>query len=703
MKKYFLLGFLLISFLHVKKGFAQFEYISPKPNSIYHNTTTNIILKNGALIDSTSLSDSLFTVTGTLSGNHTVTLILSDDKKTILIYTQLPFSQGETVTVTVDSAIKKQTGEIIAGTRFQFQTHPAFTAGRQAEMKNALEKIYSDERGLNQLKVNRSQSDSIPLPQYEITSTGKEFTGDAFFYNFKSTIPGDQTDDYQFRTILKDSGDSVYAVRNNNAGIDFKINHNGYLTYYNEEDSGFEMMDSNYRVIDSFFAGNGYQADNHEFQIFPDGHCFFLSYDVQVLNMKLYYPNGDTAANVTGTILQELDKNKHVVFEWRSWDNFAINDSYIDANNIHDVDLVHGNAIEIDADSNILLSSRHLSEITKIDHNTGGTIWRWGGKNNQFTFINDTVNRNQFYYQHDIRRLPNGNYSLFNNNNTQPTPSSAKEYTLDPINKTATLKWIFIRPPIDDKKLNSNAMGNVQLLPNGDRFICWGLIAPTDPPAPMPNFTEVDSLGNIVWEFRFTGNEGYFSYRAFKFNWERCGAPLPESLAISDITSKSANFSWGVPSYASQFEFDYKTDSSTEWTSFVTADHSYFLTDLMPETVYDWRIRTVCTVFNDSSEYSPIQKFNTIASTISQSAGTNFYFYPNPASDRLRLNFDLQKSSTVTFFISNVIGEAIYSKQWTAKEGFNSNEIYLPALSSGIYFTNFKSNTGEAHKQLVIR
>ncbi|GIT32243.1 MAG: hypothetical protein Ct9H300mP2_3220 [Candidatus Neomarinimicrobiota bacterium] len=43
------------------------------------------------------------------------------------------------------------------------------------------------------------------------------------------------------------------------------------------------------------------------------------------------------------------------------------------------IDYVHANAIELDNDGNILLSCRHMDEITKINHQTGEIIWRLGG------------------------------------------------------------------------------------------------------------------------------------------------------------------------------------------------------------------------------------------------------------------------------------------------------------------------------------
>src|SRR6185295_15203514 len=120
---------------------------------------------------------------------------------------------------------------------------------------------------------------------------------------------------------------------------------------------------------------------------------------------------GKTKATVTGNLVQELDASKNVVFQWRSFDYFQITDATHENLLTSPIDYVHANALELDNDGNILLSSRHLDEITKINRMTGAIIWRWGGKNNQFAFVNDAALG--FSHQHAIRRLPNGNVTLY--------------------------------------------------------------------------------------------------------------------------------------------------------------------------------------------------------------------------------------------------------------------------------------------------
>ena len=99
-----------------------------------------------------------------------------------------------------------------------------------------------------------------------------------------------------------------------------------------------------------------------------------------------------------------------------------------------------------------------MDEITKINRQTGEIIWRWGGlksRNNQFQFIND---QRTFSHQHDIRRLENGNVTLYDNGNLHsPRYSRAVEYQLDETNKIATLVWDYKH---EDAIYNS-AQGNV--------------------------------------------------------------------------------------------------------------------------------------------------------------------------------------------------------------------------------------------------
>jgi len=167
-----------------------------------------------------------------------------------------------------------------------------------------------------------------------------------------------------------------------------------------------------------------------------------------------------------------------------------------------------------------------MDEITKIDRQTGEIIWRWGGKNNQFTFVNDTLH---FLHQHAIRRLASGNVTLFDNGDFRyPILSRGVEYALDEQAKRATLVWQYRKTP----DVYASAMGYVQRLPGGNSIIGWG--------ATNPTLTEVTPDGHIALELAFP--TGVYSYRAFRFPWRPVATGVKAAAGVPRSFSAEQNY-----------------------------------------------------------------------------------------------------------------------------------------------------------------
>ena len=153
-----------------------------------------------------------------------------------------------------------------------------------------------------------------------------------------------------------------------------------------------------------------------------------------------------------------------------------------------------------------------LDEITKIHRTTGEVIWRWGGSQNEFNFINDYP----FTHQHSIQSLGNNRYLLYDNGNfsAQYTGtiniSRAVEYVLDTNLMTAEKVWEFVHPD----SLYTPSIGSVQRLPNGNTLIDFGNLQSFGMGSVV---TEVDSAANIVFQIEF--DNGSNLYRAKKFDW----------------------------------------------------------------------------------------------------------------------------------------------------------------------------------------
>jgi hypothetical protein len=163
-------------------------------------------------------------------------------------------------------------------------------------------------------------------------------------------------------------------------------------------------------------------------------------------------------------------------------------------------------------------------------------MWKLGGKSNQFTFVGDhpELAPTYFSYQHDARRLPNGNISLFDNG-TQHTPQYSRgvEYQLDEQARSATMVWEYRHVP----DYYVGIQGGMQTLPNGNRVIGWGSAANDG----APGVTEVDSTGRVVFEAAYP--KQMFVYRATKYPVWPTGRPSA-TVVINDVLSGESYSYW---------------------------------------------------------------------------------------------------------------------------------------------------------------
>ena len=480
---------------HSQSNIKSINYLSPVSNSQYVKRQTGIIIKTGDYFNvSAAKIPGVITVSASRSGLHNGKLILSEDNKTLIFKPEKIFDFAETVCVKINKGLKTNTGKAVQPLSYYFTTCKSDIPVNPVE-------IFKKELGAENIS-----NDTLPgdFPPITVNYSNNPSSGYVFLSNFSF---GAHTNT-PYLIMYRNTGEPYYYKRIGTQCFDFKMQPDGNLTYYNNNRLKYFELNSNYDLIDSFCCQNGYTTDLHELRITGNGHAFLLSYDIQIVDMSQIVQGGNPAAHVTGLIIQELDENKNVVFQWRSWDHFQITDATHQNFMAPQIDYVHGNSIEIDNDGNLILSSRHMDEITKINHTTGDIIWRLGGKNNQFAFINDPL---KFSYQHAARRIANGHITLFDNGNYHSPPfSRAIEYDVDDVNMTATLVWEYRNNP----SIFSPAMGYVQRLSNGNTLIGWGQINPT--------VTEVTPEGTRALELTFATD--IVSYRAFRYDWN--GPPV---------------------------------------------------------------------------------------------------------------------------------------------------------------------------------
>ncbi|MHC4095504.1 MAG: aryl-sulfate sulfotransferase [Planctomycetota bacterium] len=301
--------------------------------------------------------------------------------------------------------------------------------------------------------------------------------------------------------MLENSGNPVFYSKTGGLG---ELTCNGLFTSKRNipgtnKKVTHHLFDEDRNEVDTFQMGNGYLADSHDFQMLPNGHVLMFAYSSHLVDMSKIVEGGHPAADVTGAVLQELDVHKNVIFQWRSIDYIPITDSYRNIKGRR-VNYIHVNSCELDEiDGNIILSCRETSEIIKISRVTGEVMWRMGGKQCEFTFINEHPENAPRYFKltHDVRRHANGGLTIFDNGadkNDMTRPySRGVEYDLDEVNKIATMVWEYRNDP-DFLALSG---GDCIRLANGNTTLNWGGAAKDGEAAAM---TEVDPSGNLVYE-----------------------------------------------------------------------------------------------------------------------------------------------------------------------------------------------------------
>lgn len=495
------------------------------------------------------------------------------------------------------------------------------------------------------------------IPSFSTTVTGSLSTG--YYFCSPVKIGAGSTSFAPLHLILDDKGGLVYYkyFNGNNTG-DFKLQANGCITY--SRLGKFYVMDSTFTLKDSVSIKNNLVSDGHDLQILSNGHYLLLGAENVTMDLSSYHlfngsDPGSSSAIVKCGVIQEQDANKNVVFEWHSKDHFNFTD--VDPawlTNPNNVDWTHLNAVEQDVDGNFLLSVRHFNEITKIKRSDSSIIWRLGGSANQYTFINDP---NMFKAQHDVRRIGNGNLTLFDNGSASPLHScNAKEYQLDENSLTASLVWNYN----ENSTTYSRALGNVQRLPNGNTLINYGMLNNRN-----QMFNVVTSAGIKVFEIIFS--DTLRSYRAFNY------PSLPWALKRPVISCNTSGGQTYLDAGAGYGSYLWSNGATTQTIS-VSSTGAYTV----------W-VSKGQGGFISSEKYTITDLANPCAISLDkelqQQAVVNVS--PNPFTDAIHLSLDQITHSILNIDVFDLSGQKLYSER---KSKTNHITIKTENLEPGIYF-----------------
>jgi hypothetical protein len=284
-----------------------------------------------------------------------------------------------------------------------------------------------------------------------------------------------------------------------------------------------EIYDASYQPVATVGAGNGYQADLHEFQLTPEGTAFITAYSL--VRADLSSVGGSRYGTLQDAIVQEIDvKTGLVMWEWHADGHVALADSYDEKPKSASTpwDFFHVNSVspDPDGDENLLVSSRNMWAGYEIDKHTGQVLWRLGGKRSSFHMGPGTGTA----WQHDIRWQPDGTITIFDDGDFPKVHSQSRAIRerIDWQTRSVSLVARYVRSPA----LLTGSQGNNQALNAGgsgsdSSFVGWG---------EQPYFSEFDSSGQALFEAHLPFPDQ--SYRAYTYPWT--GIPAsPPSAAVS--------------------------------------------------------------------------------------------------------------------------------------------------------------------------
>jgi hypothetical protein len=449
------------------------------------------------------------TVTGSSTGSHSGVLKAYVTQPGASFLPTHQFAQGERVTASAVVGPKGHTSTV--RTTFTVLRYPDYTVSNGSPLQLS-------GHGLEQAFVSQPK---LKPPIVKVTANANASSGDIFLtpsHGYGQSGP----------MILDSQGRLVWfhPVPKGDTATNFQVeSYRGapVLVWWEGKvparlGVGFgrdEIVDTSYRPIATVSAGNGYQADLHDFQITPQGSALLTAYSL--ISANLSSVGGSSNGILQDAIFEEVDiPTGLVMFEWHADGHVALDDSYgqVPRYSNETFDYFHINSISPDpwSDGNFIISSRNTWAAYEIDHTTGAVLWRLGGRHSSFKMGPGTGTA----WQHDVRWQPDRTLTIFDNGAVPKVHSESRviREKIDWANRSVSLVSRFTG------KILSGSQGNNQVLPNGNTFVGWG---------EEPFVTEFSPTGSILFSARFPAPGQ--SYRAFRFPWNSIPASHP-ALAV---------------------------------------------------------------------------------------------------------------------------------------------------------------------------
>ncbi|HET7567442.1 MAG TPA: arylsulfotransferase family protein [Gaiellaceae bacterium] len=325
--------------------------------------------------------------------------------------------------------------------------------------------------------------------------------------------------------IFDGNGVPVWWYKTRRVPIDAKLLPDGNLAFasFPADTPEYQVRTLAGRFVRKVVSPDG-RIDDHDLQVAGNGDFFYILYQPK-RGVDLTPYGGPADATVLEAAIEEITPDGKLVWSWTTdgrVDVSATGDRWIpgliktpvvipgpDNAPEQTYDFFHPNAVSLDGGT-VLFSVRHTDAVYAIDKATGNILWQLGGKPGpqSLTVVDDPYGQVPLGGQHDVRLLPDGTISVFDDGTFLNRPPRAVRYRIDAAAHTATLVQSISDPTVT----TSICCGSARMLRNGDWVISWG---------GDPVFGEYRPDGTPVFRIQF---DGLFSYRVVPVSYAKLGA-----------------------------------------------------------------------------------------------------------------------------------------------------------------------------------
>ena len=467
-----------------------------------------------------------------------------------------------------------------------------------------------------------------------------------------------------------------------------------------------QKVDWNGNVVWDYVYSTANYCSHHDVCAMPNGNVLLIAYErktaaeastagctqsIEIWPDKIVeiQPTGAT----TGT----------VVWEWHAWDHLVQNVNSAKANYYSSIvdhpellninyntqkDWMHMNGVDYNPIlDQISFSSHNLNEWYIIDHSTttaeaathsggnagkgGDFLYRWGHPVNYNATGTSILN-----VTHDAHWIPEGVPNAgrlvgFNNRGVSNNQSSVDQIDVPRVgyNYSHTAGTAYL-PATYTNRLAcsgySSNMGNSQQLPNGNQLVCVatsGLIY------------EVNSSGTTLWSKQLTGS----CPQSFRYDscYANNPAPAIPIISISGTNSLTAPIS---DSYQWYLNGDLLAGETNQTISCNQSGIYLVRITQAPSCSFSYSIGYNFTLTGISSSDHNIKGVS---------------FFPNPASDLIKVGGVEKMNGNYTVKMFNIEGRLVFS-------GSNIYELSTNNITNGCYLISLTTDAGQSINQRII-